>query len=151
MAVTKSGQQCCSQTHSGLLLAKSYKAGFIQNKTSLCVHHSTVWPVSYVTSLVESLPQIRSPLPPFLTLTGTLDRFHKGYNTNSQIKLFPRLRFLVLDASWWTFVNFWTCVATWVFSCEVRVSCDLQLPEYLQQTPAGLTSENAPGGSRPKV
>lgn len=33
----------------------SYKDGLIQNKNSLCFHHSTVWPASYITSLTESL------------------------------------------------------------------------------------------------
>lgn len=48
-----------------------------------CIHNSTVWPVSYITSSVGSLTRIRSredPLDLFMTITGTLGRLHKVWH-----------------------------------------------------------------------
>ena len=92
---------------------------------TLCIHHSTVWPVSYVTSLRESLTRIaHSHL--FMIITGALDRFHKG-NINCGITVFlntDRIWCLVPPGGCGLLIM----CSHQSLSCEVRVSCDLQLP-----------------------
>lgn len=119
---------------------------------TLCIHHSTVWPVSYITRSVESLTRIRfrwAPLPLFI-ISGTLGRLHKSYICCRSSVFYLRW-FLVSDATQWTLLHmaFRTCAAVSHVRFKSRVTFRCQ--EYLLQTPVGLTSENLPGGLRPKV
>lgn len=139
--VLKPIHECCWPDHAKL----------IQNKNSVCIHHSTVWPVSYITSLVESLTRIGSPLLLFMTITGTLDRFHKGYNIIHGITIFLNTRrVLVSGATQWTWSSGHVLPPEF---CHVRSDSRVTFSSqvYLQQTPTGLTYENLPGGPRPEV
>lgn len=134
-----------------LLLTQSCKVGSFKTKT-LCIHNSTIWPVSYITSLVESLTRIGSrstPLALFMTITGTLGRLHKGGNINWGISVSCHRWSLVPDATQWTNLHmvYWTCCHQfWHVSFGSRVTFSCQ--ENLQQTPAGLTSKNPAWGPK---
>lgn len=101
------------KAYSWLLMTQSCKVGSFKTKT-LCIHNSTIWPVSYITSLVESLTRIwsrRTPLALFMTITGTLGRLHKGGNINWGISVSCLRWSLVPDATQWTNLHmvYWTC------------------------------------------
>lgn len=92
ITASKSNQQCCPQAYSRLLLTRSCKAEFIQNRKLSVFITVQSGLFSYISSLVESLTRIRpreAPFPLYISRNGTLGRFHKGYNINCMITVFP--------------------------------------------------------------
>lgn len=113
-----------------MLCPQSGQVGSIKTRT-LCIHHSTIWPFNLYNRLSAIInpnqkPR-RTPLALFITITGTLCILRKANIMNSG--------FAASHHRW-----FW-CLAPpggrlWhaalfprVLSCELPVSCDLQLPQ----------------------
>lgn len=134
---------CCWFNHA--------KPGHSFKTKTLCIQNSTVWPVSYITSLVGSLTRIRSrgdPLDLLMTITGTLGRLRKMWH--HKLKDFSNSHQIEFGA-WCHPVDSFTpgllnlpppelCHV----SLESRVTFSCQ--GNLQQTPAGWSSEKLARG-----
>lgn len=133
---------CCWTNHA--------KSGHSKQKT-LCIHNSTIWPVSYITSSVGSLTRIRSrgdPLDLFMTITGTLGRLRKV--RHHKLKDFTNSQQMEFGA-WCHPVDSFTPGLLNLLppefrhvSLESRVTFSCQ--GSLQQTPTGWSSEKLAWG-----
>lgn len=130
ITASKSCQQCCFKPVHDFCWPNHVKLGLFKTKTL-----PVFIKYSLACFLHNQLSRLINPNQGFastlMTITGTLGWFHNVYSMNCRITVAPQHTWVLeSDATQWTVLNmiFWTCAATRVLSCEVWVSCDLQLP-----------------------
>lgn len=113
-----------------LTATQSYQVGSFKTRTT-SLHNSTIWSFNLYNRLNAIInpnqrPR-RTPLALFITITGTLCILRKANMMNSVVFSISPQMILVLGALQWTVVT--SGGVPRVLSCELPVSCDLQLPK----------------------
>lgn len=133
-----------------MLLPQSCRVGSIGTRTP-CIHNSTIWPFNLynrLSAIINPNQKPRgTPLALFITITGTLCILRKANTMNECFLAIRSEIFLVPGAPQWTDVT--RGAVPRVLSCELPVSCDLQLPEESATNTCRFDIGEA--GQRPKV